>query len=79
MKPWQLFTQHPASVGETYLQHLRAACTFGLAMFAGGVGCVVHAVLPFLCVNTGSECVAKLHRRLSARRAAAVGGERGEG
>jgi hypothetical protein len=26
----QLFTRHPASVGETYLQHLCTAATFGL-------------------------------------------------
>jgi hypothetical protein len=79
MKPWQLFTQHPASVGETYLEHLGVACTFGLNMFVGGAGCVVHAVFPFLCVHTGSECVAKMHRRLSARRGVAAMGREKDG
>jgi hypothetical protein len=68
MNPWRLFTKHPASVGETYLQHLRAACTFGLCMLVGGAVCLLHAVLPFLCIRTASDCVAELHDRMSARR-----------
>ena len=69
MKPWRLFTQHPASVGETYLEHLSAAGTFGLRMLMGAIACFIHALLPFLCVRTGGDCVAELHARILARRA----------
>jgi hypothetical protein len=55
------FTEHPASVGESYLQHLRMALTFGVRMVFGGLACIVHALLPFLFVRTGSRCVQQLH------------------
>jgi hypothetical protein len=68
MKLWQLFTQHPTSVGETYLQHSRVACSFGLRLLVGGTACLIHAVFPFLCVRTASNCVAELHGRMGRRR-----------
>lgn len=68
MKHFRFFTQHPASVGETYLQHLRAAAAFGVRMWVGGTACLVHAFFPFLCVRTGSDCVASLYSRMIVRR-----------
>ena len=62
-----IFTQHPAEVGETYGEHLRNAGGFGLRMVAGGLACMVHAVLPFLFVQTGSRTMAALHRRMHRR------------
>jgi hypothetical protein len=68
MSPLRLFTKHPASVGETYVRHLLSAAGFGLRMFLGSLACLVHAVLPFLFTQTGSDCVADLHRRMTSRR-----------
>jgi hypothetical protein len=65
------FTEHPASVGETYLVHLRAAAGFGFEMIVAGFACLVHALLPFLFVRTGSDCILRLHDRMLARRQAA--------
>jgi hypothetical protein len=62
------FTDHPASVGETYGEHLRAAGGFGLAMVAGGLACLVHALLPFLFVTTGSRIIGALHDRMVVNR-----------
>jgi hypothetical protein len=61
------FTHHPHEVGESYGEHFAAAGGFGLRMILGGFGCLVHAVFPFLCVNTGSRTTERLHRRLSGR------------
>ena len=66
----RLFLDHPASVGESYGEHARVASGFGLAMIAGGLGALVHAVLPFLCPTTGSRTVAALHERMVAKRGA---------
>jgi hypothetical protein len=63
----RLFTEHPASVDETYLQHLVAAGSFGLRMVLSGLACLIHALLPFLFVRTGSNSVADLHQRMVAR------------
>ena len=65
------FTAHPASVGETYVQHFRFALGFGVRMTLGGLAAVVHAVLPFLFVTTASGALEKLNamRDPNARRA----------
>jgi len=55
------FTQHPASVGETYGQHLCHASGFGLRMILGGMACILHGFLPFLFVKTGSRQIESLH------------------
>ena len=62
------FTEHPASVGETYLAHLRTAAGFGIQMIFAGFACLVHALLPFLFVRTGSDCIGRLHERMQTRR-----------
>ena len=64
----RLFTQHPASVGETYLQHLRTALGFGFRMLIAGLACVVHALLPCLFECTASRCIGQLHDRMVVNR-----------
>ena len=61
------FTRHPREAGESYLQHFGVAVRFGLRMIGGGLGCLVHAVFPFLCERTGSETVRDLNGRLTKR------------
>ena len=70
----QPFTRHPASVGESYAQHMCHAGGFALAMLVGGLACLVHAVLPFLCKKTGSRTIARLHDRMVVNRVKAVPG-----
>jgi len=57
----RLFTEHPASVGETYLAHLLRAAWFGGRLILAGGACLVHAVFPFLFVRTGSTAITELH------------------
>jgi hypothetical protein len=64
----RLFVEHPASVGESYLEHMGVAASFGGAMFLGSLACFVHAVFPGLCVKTGSGIVTTLHRRMVTHR-----------
>lgn len=64
----RLFTAHPASVGETYMQHLGHACRFGMRMVVAGSACLIHAILPFLFLRTGSRAVEDLHWRMVANR-----------
>lgn len=70
MDPLRAFTEHPASVGETYSEHMGRAACFGLRMIAAGAACLVHAVLPFLFVRTGSAAIAELNDRMVVNRAA---------
>ena len=64
----RLFTEHPESVDETYGEHLVRASCFGGRMVMGGLACMLHALLPFLFVHTGSEAVDELHARMQATR-----------
>jgi hypothetical protein len=63
-----LFTAHPSSVGETYLQHLAVAAGFAGRMMVGSMVCFVHGLLPFLFRSTGSAIIEDLHRRMVLHR-----------
>ena len=78
MKPWHAFTAHPASVGETYLEHLATASRFSLRMLLAGCACLLHGLLPFLFPRTASDCIAELYGKMGARRLPAEGERGGE-
>lgn len=63
-----LFRDHPASVGETYFEHLLHATGFGVRMVLGGIACMLHGLLPFLFVKTGSRQIQTLHGRMITNR-----------
>ena len=62
------FTEHPADVGETYREHLVHASGFGVRMILGGFACILHGLLPFLFVKTGSQQIETLHGRMVVNR-----------
>ena len=62
------FTEHPASVGESYSEHLFRAVYFGTRMVFAGAACLVHGVLPFLFVRTGSRTISELNERMVLNR-----------
>jgi hypothetical protein len=80
------FTEHPASVGETYTEHMRVAAHFAkeLSMAAGAAA--IHAVMPGMCCTSASDRIKKLHVEMTtgargevavdAQPSAAVGLER---
>ncbi len=63
-----LFTDHPASVDETYGEHMGVAISFGARLFAAAAACLIHAFLPFLFAKTASNAIAELHARMVANR-----------
>ncbi|MEA3265085.1 MAG: DUF6356 family protein [Pseudomonadota bacterium] len=63
-----LFTEHPASVDETYTEHLAMASGFGIRMILGGFACLLHGIFPFLFVKTGSAQIRSLHERMVENR-----------
>ena len=67
----KLFTEHPTSVGETYTQHFGHALGFGTRLVLAGIACILHALLPFIFVRTGSRTVAQLNERMVIKRRAA--------
>ena len=59
------FTEHPASVGETYGQHFRVATRFAIELAVAAVAAAVHAVVPSLCASTASSKVRGLHDQMT--------------
>jgi len=66
------FTEHPASVGESYWQHLAFALGFSLRLLLAGLAALVHALLPFLFKTTASRLIAEMARKTGPRRAGAA-------
>ena len=64
----QLFTEHPESVNETYSEHLVMAGGFGLKMVVAGIACMLHGLLPFLFIKTGSKAINDLHDTMVTNR-----------
>jgi len=62
------FTEHPASVGENYFQHMRSSFSFGTKMFMNSFACFAHGVFPFICTSRGSQAISDLHHRMIAHR-----------
>ena len=62
------FTEHPASVGETYAEHMASAWSFSARMAVGALACFAHGLLPFLFTRTGSGIINELHGRMILNR-----------
>jgi hypothetical protein len=76
IKMRNLFTEHPASVGETYFEHMGQAMSFSAAMFFGSLVCLLHALLPWLFLKTGSGIIQGLYERMVAHRVTETGATR---
>ncbi|MBN9047630.1 MAG: hypothetical protein J0H18_18485 [Rhizobiales bacterium] len=63
----RIFTEHPASVDETYFEHMAFAGKFSFRLFAAAFAALVHAVLPFLFEKTASMTVRQLYERTHNR------------
>ena len=64
----RLFLAHPRSVDESYCEHFAIAWHFGLTMLKGGLGALVHALIPALCTTTGSDALRRLNALLEGHR-----------
>lgn len=63
----KLFTDHPATVGESYFGHMAFAAWFASRLFMAAGAALVHALLPFLFETTASSIVRELYERTHAR------------
>ncbi len=63
----RIFVAHPASVDETYLQHMRFALGFAFWLTVAGLAALVHALIPALCETTASRILSRLVAKMEAR------------
>lgn len=72
-----LMLDHPHAVGETYLEHQQMAFGFAGRLWLASMACLLHGVVPGLCVKTGSRMIGELHRDMVANRRRAAAGDVG--
>ncbi len=63
----RLMTNHPRSVNESYIEHMRFAGGFGLALLSAAGAAFAHALLPFCFEKTASDKIAALYQRTRNR------------
>jgi hypothetical protein len=63
----RLFREHPASLGETYREHMATALSFAGPLAVAALAALVHAFLPFLFKTKASLTVTALHTRMTSR------------
>jgi len=63
----RLFTSHPASVEESYLQHLFFASKFAFWLAAAAGAAFIHALIPGLFEKTASAIITKLYNKIHNR------------
>ncbi len=61
------FRDHPASVGETYPEHMAFAMRFGARLIFAGAAAFVHALIPALFETTASDTVKAIHAEIEGR------------
>ena len=65
------FTEHPASVGETYGEHMRMAAHFAKELTLAAGAAAIHAVFPSVCCTSASTRVKRLHTEMTTGNRAA--------
>jgi hypothetical protein len=62
-----IFLDHPATVNETYFQHMRFAFSFAFWLGTAALAALVHAFIPVLCETTASRILKRLTARIESR------------
>ena len=62
----QHFTDHPSSVDETYVEHMRVALSVSRQLAVASGQAVVHAFLPWVCCTSASAKITELHEMITS-------------
>lgn len=65
---FKAFTQHPATVGESYLGHMGVAFGFAATLAVAAICCALHAIFPFAFQTSGSRRIRELHQAMVTHR-----------
>ena len=61
------FTEHPALVGETYLEHMWCCVRISLHLLCIIFILLIHGIFPFMFERTGSSLLSELHETMQER------------
>ena len=63
-----IFTKHPLSVGESYIQHMMKALQFSVIFFMLCIIAFIHALFPFWFVSTASIWIHNINDKMQERK-----------
>ncbi|WP_299965765.1 DUF6356 family protein [uncultured Roseobacter sp.] len=63
----RIFLDHPATVNESFFQHMRFALSFAGLLLAAGGAALVHALIPCLFEKTAGNIIRQLYHRIENR------------
>ena len=63
-----IFTEHPKSVNETYLEHMCCAMKFHYTLLKLSFVALIHAIFPFWFETTASDGIKKLNDCMQNRK-----------
>lgn len=63
----RIFLDHPASVDESYFEHMWFALRFAFWLGLAAMAALVHAVFPAACEKTASTIIRRLYARVENR------------
>lgn len=63
----KIFMQHPATVDETYFEHMRFAGWFAMTLFGAGCAALIHSIIPCLFEKTAGNLINQMHERMHNR------------
>ena len=61
------FTDHPASVGETYPEHMRVALGYAARLAVAAAAATIHAFLPALFQTRASDTIRAMNAEIEGR------------
>jgi hypothetical protein len=63
-----IFTKHPNSIGESYMQHLIKGVGFSIKLIVISCKAFIHAIMPCFFENSASDKVAELNDVMQKRK-----------
>jgi hypothetical protein len=66
-----IFTEHPRSLGMTWVSHGSGAVRIGVELIGAGAACIIHAIVPGWFTETAGRTVIRLHDHMVKRKSGA--------
>lgn len=66
---FKIFREHPAAVGESYLEHMGVAFRIAGRLFRAAAAALLHGIVPALCETAASDAVLGMADEMRQRRA----------
>jgi hypothetical protein len=67
-----IFTDHPRSLGMTWVSHGTGAVRIGAELIGAGAACIIHAIVPAWFTETAGRPVVRPHGVMQKRKAGAA-------